>query len=228
MRDKLIGWGIPEKRIFYLPNGVDAERFSPPDPGQVDQLRKELRLGGNKVIGYIGSLSLPSHPVNLLIEAFQKVHESEERTILMLVGGGEDIDSLKNLSGQLGIADATRFCGRIPPGEVSLYYSASDVTVDPVYDNDAARGRSPLKIFESWAMGTPLITGDVGDRQNLLGKPPAGLLIQPGDRDAIEGAILRLIRDPNLITSLSSLGFDRVKIYSWDKLSRELETVYLS
>ena len=166
MRNKLLNWGIPPEKITYIPNGVDRNRFSNVKQGEVEALREELDLGSKKVVGYIGSLSLPSHPVNLLLEAFQEIQIKEENTILLLVGGGEDLTTLKSLSKDLGVSNATRFVGKVPPDKIPLYYALVDVSVDPVYDNEAAKGRSPLKLFESWSCGVPFVTADVGDRKS--------------------------------------------------------------
>jgi glycosyltransferase involved in cell wall biosynthesis len=226
MRDKLISWGIPAEKIQYLPNGVDRIRFSKTDPGEVESLRAELELGSKKVIGYIGSLSLPSHPVNLLLEAFHKIHEYDQNTILMLVGGGEDKILLNQLVQELGISQATRFCGRVLPEKIPLYYSLSDVSVDPVYDNDAARGRSPLKLFESWACGVPFVTADVGDRKSLLGDPPAGLLAQPGDPESLAESIQRVLSDKTLANSIVEAGKLKIRDYYWDELAIEFSKMY--
>ncbi len=227
MRNKLISWGIPSSKIIHLPNGVDRARFLIPNQDEVESLRQDLELGGKIVIGYIGSLSLPSHPVNLLLEAFQKVLEFDANAFLMLVGGGEDVFPLKNLAQELGISHATRFCGRVPPESVPLYYALADISVDPVYDNDAARGRSPLKLFESWACGVPFVTADVGDRKSLIGEPPAGLIAQPGNPESLADKIIQVISDPPVASSLQSRGFDRVKNYYWDKLANDLNKLII-
>jgi glycosyltransferase involved in cell wall biosynthesis len=228
MREKLISWGIPAELIFYLPNGIDRDRFSSPDPERVGKLRKELRLEGTKVVGYIGSLSESSHSVKLLLEAFRKIIERQSNSSLILVGGGEDIYRLKDFSQELGISHATRFCGKALPENVPLYYSLADVSVDPVYDNDAAKGRSPLKLFESWFCGVPFVTGDVGDRKMLLQDSRAGLLAQPGDPNSLADAICLVLSNPRLAHSLREEGKRKVKDYYWDHLVNDLENVYLN
>jgi glycosyltransferase involved in cell wall biosynthesis len=227
MHDKIISWRVSPNEIIYLPNGVDRARFSTPDPREVNSLRTDLNFDGKKVVGYIGSLSIPSHPVNILLEAFQKLNNLEPNTTLMLVGGGEDIDHLKNLGEELEISHVTRFCGRVSPEKVPLYYSLADVAVDPVYDNDAARGRSPLKLFESWVCGVPIVCGDVGDRRQLLGDPPAGVLTQPGNPDELAKAILSILENPMLAAELRQRGLERVNSYTWDNLAMNLNKEYL-
>jgi glycosyltransferase involved in cell wall biosynthesis len=218
--------GIPPERIFYVPNGVDRQRFVPPDPQDVVVLRKKLGLEGKEVIAFIGSLSLAGHPVNLLLKAFVNIHKMRPESILMLVGGGEDFDELQSQAKSLGIGDATIFCGRVLPEDVRMYYFLSNVSVDPVYDDGAARGRSPLKLFESWACGVPFVSADVGDRRNLLGDPPAGLLAQPGDPISLAEMVLRVLNNQALAQSLKQRGLERVKFYFWDELAVKMNSIY--
>jgi glycosyltransferase involved in cell wall biosynthesis len=226
MRANLIAWRVPPERIFFLPNGVERDRFPPSDPYEVASLRTHLGLDGKKVVAFIGSLSLPSHPVDLLFEAFLRIHRSDPETALLLVGGGEDYEALKRKALAMGLGDSVWFTGRVPPERTVLYYRAVQVSVDPVYDNDAARGRSPLKLFESWACGVPFVTSDVGDRRLLAGSPLAALLARPGDPGALAEAILQVLEHPGLAETLRARGLERVADYYWDRLAIELEAIY--
>jgi glycosyltransferase involved in cell wall biosynthesis len=228
MKENLIQWGVLPERIVYLPNGVDRERFSPPAPANVEILRKNLGLEKKKVIAYIGTLSLVSHPVDLLIEAFPIVKQTVPESVLLLVGGGEDIEKLKRQAREIGIIHDVHFCGRVPPDTVPQYYALADVSVDPVYDNPAARGRSPLKLFESWACGVPFVTADVGDRRQLMGNPQAGMLAHPGDPVSLAQDIIHVLSNPDQKEILARLGLEQVQKYYWDQLARIMESVYLS
>jgi len=139
----------------------------------------------------------------------------------MIVGGGDDFEQLLNLSCQLEIDQHTIFTGRISAEEIPAYYYISDVSVDPVFDNSVAKARCPIKMFESWACGVPFVTGDVGDRKRLLGSPPAGLLITPGDSEALADAIILLLNHPKMAQDLILKGFNRVKIYSWENHAKK-------
>lgn len=227
-RNRLEGLGVPPERISYISNGIDRERFLPPDPAELDRLREELGLAGKPVVAFIGSLSRPGHPVDLLFEAFNRVQHQAPESRLLLVGGGDDYPRLKELALQMGLGEKVVFCGRIPPERVGLYYRLAQVSVDPVLDDAAARGRSPLKLFESWACGVPFVSCDVGDRRRLLGDPPAGLLAQPGDADSLANAILQVLSDAKLSASVAQRGLARANDYYWDVLARQMEQVYLS
>ncbi len=225
-RDRLLGLGTPPEKIAYIPNGVAQARFAPPDPARVETACRELGLEGKQVVTFIGSLSLPGHPVDLLLEAFAQVRERQPGTVLLLVGGGEDYAQLQQQARAAGIGQHVIFAGRVPPQDVPIYYHLSDVSVDPVHDDDAARGRSPLKLFESWACGVPFATADVGDRQNLIGDPPAGLLAAPGDPASLAEAILKILQDSALARALRENGLARISDFYWARLAQQLDAVY--
>ena len=226
MRDKLRSWGVPADNIFYLPNGVDRKRFKEPDMGTVQGLRQDLRLGANPVIVYTGSMSLASHAVDLLLGAFEVLKVDRPDAILLLVGGGEDYTHLRSLAQTSDFSQDIKFTGRVPPDNVPDYYRLADVSIDPVYDNEAARGRCPLKLFESWACGVPFVTADVGDRSLIIGDPPAGLLSEPGDARSLANSILQILNDGDLAQEIRQRGLQRVAEYYWDVLGEHMDTIY--
>jgi len=221
-RDRLKHLGVDGNKIIYLSNGIDPMWLKPVDQDRVRQIRKDLDLEGKRVVAFIGSLSTPNHPVDLLVEAFNMARKSIPGLTLLLVGGGNAYQRLQSLVREMDLADAVRFTGRVKPDQVPLYYQIADVCVDPVMDDDAARGRQPLKLFESWVSGIPFITGDVGDRKQLSGDPPAVYLCRPSESRALAEAIIRVLCDEELRTQLRSQGLMRIHQYIWPDLARKL------
>jgi len=172
-QERNVALGFPEGKIVYVPNGVDRDRFAKVDPAKVQALRRKLGLESKKVVAYVGSMSLVSHPVDLLLEAFAVVRRRHSAAVLVLAGGGEDYDFLRRRAEELDLEESAIFVGRVKPKTVPYYLAMADVSADPVHDDLTARARSPLKLFESMAVGTPVVTGDVGDRRNILGAPPS-------------------------------------------------------
>jgi glycosyltransferase involved in cell wall biosynthesis len=226
MQDNLISWGVLKEKIVYLPNGIDPNRFPPPDLDAIENLRKQLNISDQKVVAYIGSISLTNHPIDLLLEAFPKVLQRVPDSKLMIVGGGEDLPLLKRIASKLEIQKHILFIGRVQPEEVYLFYGIADVVVDPVHDDDAARGRAPLKLLESWICRVPYVTADVGDRRKLLGEPLAGILVKPGDNNLLANEISGLLSKPQTKYEIRNLGQERVKLYYWKKLADSLSSKY--
>jgi glycosyltransferase involved in cell wall biosynthesis len=223
---RLIDLGVPPEKITYISNGVDRSRFPPTRAADLAELRQQLGLQGKQVVAFIGSLSRPGHPVELLFAAFRSVLNLHPESILLVVGGGDDFERLQAQAAEMGIGSSVVFTGRVPADQAWRYYHLADVSVDPVLDDGAARGRSPLKLFESWACGTPFVSCDVGDRKILLGDPPAGLLARPGDADSLAAALSAILEDAALAERCRQWGLQRVESYYWDVLVKDLEQAY--
>jgi glycosyltransferase involved in cell wall biosynthesis len=218
--------GVSEERIVYVPNGVERARFSPPPPADVEALRRQLELEGRRVVLYLGSMSLVSHAVDLLLESFVQVQRSVPNALLLLVGGGEDYEALQSQAEALGLGDAVRFVGRVPPESVPLYYVAAEISVDPVRDDWVARARSPLKLFESLAMGRPVVTGDIGDRRACLDDGRAGALVAPGSADALAEGFVQLLQESGVTSEMGRAAKSFGDRFAWDVLVHEVVRVY--
>lgn len=223
---RYVNLGVPSECIVHLPNGVDTARFGACDRATVEALRRKLALEGRKVIVYVGSMNMTNHPLDLLLEAFVQVSHLSPEAHLVLVGGGEDLDNLQRQAIRLGIADRLSFTGWVQPDEIPPYFVLAEMSVDPVRDDKVGRGRWPLKVMESLAMGVPVVTGDVGDRREMLANGKTGLLVRPGSALALAEGLLRLLRDEELRASLSSSCRQHVSRYSWDKLAQRVLSFY--
>lgn len=219
--------GIPTRRLFYLPNGADPTvRF--PTQEVLAGLRRSLRLEDKQVIVYIGALNLISHGVGLLLDAFAILLQRLPRAHLLVIGEGDDRAMLERQARRLGIDRAISFIGYVPPVAVGAWYQLGLCSVDPVYDDAVARARSPLKLVESLAAGTPVVTGDVGDRGEMLGHGTAGLLVQAGDALALASALERLCTDTVLRRDLRAGAREQSRRYQWDVLVHTCLNAYQS
>ena len=75
-------------------------------------------------------------------------------------------------------------------------------------------------------LGVPVVTGDIGDRREILANGEAGLLVQPGSAPALAEGMLHLLRDEELRVSLSSSCKLHVSRYSWGKLAQRVLNFY--
>ena len=214
--------GLPNDRVVYVPNGIAAERIAAPDPRKVAGLRSGLGLGDGPVAAYVGTLSQTTHNVGLLLEAFALVAARVPAARLLLVGDGEDRGMLEARAARLGLGPRVLFAGAAPYDLVPCYLALAACSVDPVADDPVARARSPLKIVESLAAGTPVVTGDVGDRAEVLGRD-AGVLVAPGSAAALADGIVALFEGG---APQASRVQARAADYRWDRLAGEWLKVY--
>lgn len=223
MADRLRRGGV--ERLVYVPNGADRDRLRRPKPAIESALREALGLTNRRVIAYAGTLALHNHPVDLLLAAFGQLAPDFPDLALLFIGGGEDLPDLRRRARDMGLADRVYFTGQLPHESVHSLLSLADLSVDPVHDDDVARARSPLKIFESMAVGVPIVTGDVGDRWALLADG-AGVVTIPGDATALAATIRVLLDDPARLRSAAHAAERAALRYDWSAIARRWMQVY--
>lgn len=215
--------GVP---LVYVPNGVDLAAYTRPPAAVLEGLRAALGLSGRRVVAYSGTLTLHNHPVDLLLDAFALLRRSVPDAALLLVGDGRDTARLRAQAAALGVAPHVRCTGYLPHQATRAYLALADLSVDPVCDNAVARARSPLKLFESMALGVPVLTGDVGDRALLLDYGRAGALVRPGDAAALAEAMRALLSDEARREALAQAARQHVQQYDWTALAERWLAVY--
>jgi glycosyltransferase involved in cell wall biosynthesis len=213
------------KKVVLVPNAASAERFQIPSKSAINDIRREHQLQKCSVVTYVGSMNLKNHPVDLLLEGFTKVIEVIPRAVLVLIGGGADLSVLKEQAVNMGISNNSLFVGRVLPKDVPAYYALAEVSIDPVRNDEIAQARSPLKLYESLAVGTPVVTGDVGDRRQIVGGNEE-MLVKPGDADALGIRISNLLGDAELLARLRKWALDHQKQFYWESRIEEFTHIY--
>jgi glycosyltransferase involved in cell wall biosynthesis len=226
LRDRVMARGVDPAHVVVVPNGVDLARFTPVPSRYTDALRTALGLDGRRVIAYAGTMSLQNHPVDLLLEAIPRLLRHEPRTTLLMIGDGEDRAALQRWCEHAGIDPSVRWTGYVERPLLRALMGCAALSVDPVHDDDVARARSPLKIFESMALGVPVVTADVGDRRALLGDDRAGLVVRAGDPGALADGIAHLLDDRATLQSKAAYAREHVQAYDWDVLAERFKQVY--
>lgn len=130
----------------------------------------------NRYLVYVGNLSRQAHALDLLLLALSM---RTTRCPLVIAGSGHEKSALYQYAHDLGIASDCIWLGAIPASHVAPLVRGAVASIDPIRPTAAAAARFPLKILESLAVGTPVITSPDGDRAALVGD--AGLLVPAGD-----------------------------------------------
>jgi glycosyltransferase involved in cell wall biosynthesis len=212
--EKYLSIGVPQEKLIYLPHGIiNTKEYN---SVFLHNKLKEYNLFEKKIIVYAGSISSWSHDLDLLLDSFYLVKQKCPNAILLVVGRGESISDILRKSKHLGVNDSLLYLGWKPHHEIGLYYKIAHVAVDPVKNNPAGRYSVSLKIFDSIAYKTPLVTVDVGDRKKILGDPPCALIVPPDDPFAFSDAILSILSNEELRITLMQRMNDLKQKYSWD------------
>ncbi|MBI5033463.1 MAG: glycosyltransferase family 4 protein [Chloroflexi bacterium] len=221
--------GYPRDRIYLIPHGIDEERFAVLDRQDVaqtlDRLKQSLGITPkDRVIVYVGSMSLVLHAVDILMEAFVMILKSEPSAFLLMIGGGEDYDALREMARRLGIESRVCFVGKVDSAQVPYYYRLGEVSVDSRRDSAVAQASLPLKVLESIATGIPCVATDTGDTGKVL--DGAGKIVTPGDANALAQGILEIVNNPQVVEQMRTVAMTLRHQYSWNILAQRLLKIY--
>jgi len=204
----------PWEKFRLIYNGVDLERFRPVDKGAA---RRALGLSQGPVVGTVAAL-VPVKGLEYLLEAAHIVRSEVPEVVLTIAGGGALEGTLRRRAKDLGVE--VRFLG--PREDVSLVLSALDVFVLPSLSEGMG-----LSLMEAMAAGLPVVATEVGGVPELVVDGETGVLVPPGDPDALAGAILDCIGDREKAVEMGRRGKERVcALFSLPRMIQEHEALY--
>lgn len=163
-------------------------------------LREELGIDGDsELIVYSGSLSTWKNDLELLLEGFASVADDRPLASLLVVGGGDELDSLRKYANDIGIPDdRVEFTGHVPQTKVFEYLGTADVGVVPLTDRDriASRYTSPLKLYEYLVSGLRVVASDVPSIASATADVDAVTRYEPGNREDLSRGLLEALDAP--------------------------------
>jgi PEP-CTERM/exosortase A-associated glycosyltransferase len=190
LRGDLIARGFAPERIGVMPNGVDLTLFGEAIVRD-GALAQQLELGEGPVIGFIGSF-YDYEGLDDLISAMPGLIAGHPDARLLLVGGGPKEAALRSQAQVSSAANAIRFIGRVPHGEVKRYYSLCDVMAYPRKRSRLTDLVTPLKPLEAMAQGRLVAASDVGGHRELVSDGATGILFPPDDPNGCAAALSSL------------------------------------
>ncbi|HZU74774.1 MAG TPA: glycosyltransferase [Acidimicrobiales bacterium] len=207
-----------EDRIEIVPLGVDHAFFS---PGRRSQARRAVGLPAEgAMLLFLGRIQ-PLKGADLAVAALAELGRPD--AFLVVVGGPSggagvhEMERLRKLAAELGVAHRVWFVPPQPHELVSSYYRAADVCVVP------SRSESfGLVALESAACGTPVVASAVGGLRQLVRHGETGLLVERRSPAAFAAALRSVLDDPGRARAMAA-GAARMALgYSWATAAERL------
>lgn len=211
-------FGVSAERIAVVPLGVGPE-FYPESPATRDAVRARLASGREGFILFCGSLE-PRKDVPTLLGAFARLHDARDRYRLVLAGGGGRASpEVTGLVAALGLEEAVALEGYLEVAELRALYAAAALFVLPsLYEGFG------LPVLEAMACGAPVVAANTSSLPEVVGD--AGLLVRPGDPEALAEAMARVLGDPDVAADLRRRGLERAKRFTWEETAARTLAVY--
>jgi glycogen synthase len=209
----LVERGHDPSRISIVPNGVDLGLFGDP-PARDPVLAGRLGLTNNgkpcPVIGFIGSF-YDYEGLDILIAAMPLLIARHGDARLLLVGGGPCEAALRAKAASSPAAQAIRFAGRVPHGEVERYYALTDILAYPRKRSRLTDLVTPLKPLEAMAQGKIVAASGVGGHLELIEDGKTGKLFAADDPAACADALAWLLSHRKGWPAIRQRGHDHVR-----------------
>ena len=185
VHDRLVRAGVVRRKVCTIPNGIDIDRFANAAPS----LRAELGTS-DPIVGFAGRL-VEEKGGQVLLHAAQQVLRTRSNSIFVFVGDGPRRRSWHDLSSRLGIADHVVFTGA--RNDMAEVYASCDIVVLP-----SLVEAMPMCLLEAMAAGKPVVASAVGSIPDIITPEKTGLLVAPGDSNALARSILAVLNDSDL------------------------------
>jgi glycosyltransferase involved in cell wall biosynthesis len=210
-------------KIYYLPNGVDLERFN-----ITNKVEAKQALSYNANDQLILSVAAFYEQKNqlILLEAFLKVSKYNSNAKLLLIGVVYDdiyyqkiLDFISNykLDNKVSIMKNLTFDSK----QLTLAYEASDVFVlASKYETFG------IVILEAWAAKTPAICAEVGGMKKFVKNKENSLFFDLNNTKDLEKKINTLLEDKKFHDFLANNAFNAVQDYSWKNISVKIQEIY--
>lgn len=177
----------PAPRV--IPNGVVVQATST----QAEAARRELGIDSDtRLVVHVGNIR-PHKGHSNLIEAIARLGKLRHDVMVVSIGGEkyrDDLERVRKEAAEAGVNDQLRFLGRRT--DAQSFLAAADVVVNPA-DVEGL----PVSVLEALALSKPVVATEVGGVPSVIEHGKSGLLVQPGDPQALAEAIDHALTSPD-------------------------------
>ncbi|MFQ5896740.1 MAG: glycosyltransferase [Candidatus Methylomirabilia bacterium] len=196
IRQRVLEAGVNPAKVVAIPAGVDLEEFSPGTGGE--RIRTTFSLQP-PVVGSVAMFrGSKGHPE--LLEGLKAVRREFPDATLLLVGDGIRRAWVEDRARALGLREAVRFTGFRQ--DVPDLLRAMDCFVLSSIRTEGV----PQSLLQALATELPVVASAVGGIPEVIQHQVTGLLVSPGDAEALAQGILTVLRDPDSATRRAKAG----------------------
>ena len=206
-------------RIRVIPNSVNLETFA--SDGSREDARRELGIAENQFLWLAAGRLAAAKDYPTMLGAFAVLTDRCPQAMLAIAGDGPLRGEIKSLVQQMGLAERVRLLGL--RSDVPRLLQASDALV-----LSSAWEGMPVVVLEAMASRRPVVATSVASIPEMLEDGISGLLVPPGDSEALADAMVKLMdADPEDRRAMTEKAYERVRTtYSEDVVIGQWESLF--
>lgn len=218
LKEEIIRYGVPSKKILVNPNGVDPQRYHPGIDGS--RIRKQYGLEDKTVVGFIGTFG-NWHGAEVLAKAAVLLAgeiKTKPDIHFLFIGDGVKLPLTRQIIQEGNIENRVTFTGMVPQEQGPEYLAACDILVAPHVPNPDGSPffGSPTKLFEYMAMGKGIVASNLDQIGEVLKHEQTAWMVEPGNVSDLAQGILSLVNNKGLREKLGANARREVlEKYTW-------------
>jgi glycosyltransferase involved in cell wall biosynthesis len=200
---------LPSAEIDVIPNGVDLERFF---PSKTVRRKDELKLVTVGRLSGTKRIEMVICAVDIFIKQGYKVR-------FLIVGGGAEEKSLRQLIAEKNLAPFIKLTGRVEPEKMPDFYRDSDIYISATMQEGMSNA-----MLEAMASGLPIITTRCEGVDELIDKN--GVIVEQAGIEPIAEAIKKLADDNGAHEQMSIEARKKAEQFSWENAANNYLSCY--
>lgn len=189
--------------IPIIPNGVDLDKYTVPER---DWSSPRL-LSVGRIVHQKG--------LDLGLRALSQLQDLDWHW--SIAGDGPQLENLKSLANELGIADRVTFLGWQSREELTKQYQVANIFLFP-----SRHEGMPNAVLEAMACGLPVVATRIAGNEELVVEDETGLLVPTESVGELRDALRKILSNPNLRKQMGLASRRRVEEnYSWKKVAEQ-------
>lgn len=210
-------YGIPAEKIEVVHNHFDPSGLIPEDGANAYGYLYEMKKHGYRVISSVGRLTVQKGLPNLL-KAFKEVVARAPKTLLLMVGSGEQRNELIGLAGELGIGCNVLFADFQRGKGYRDAYAVADLFVMPSISEPFG-----LTALEALGYGTPILVSKQSGVSEMITN---SLQIDFWDTNELANKMTAVVTNDSLRDELHANGYREYLRHSWDDSADKTMDIY--
>jgi glycosyltransferase involved in cell wall biosynthesis len=236
-KEYMIGKGVPERKVTYIPYGTDVDMFNPAVDGS--SIRAELGLQEEFIVLYAGALG-QANDIDTLLRAAERLSNREnsekenfsgssvdsvakQKIRFVLFGDGKERPRLEAEAERMGLSNVI-FAGVRAKKDMPRVVASADACLAILQDIPMFHTTYPNKVFDYMAAGRATVLVIDGVSRQLIEESGGGVYVQPGDDEMLAKTILELSKDPKRVQGMGQSAREYLVQYldRRDKLNETL------
>ena len=215
-----IGLPAVRERVETIPLGTDPVLFRP--GVRQDEVRQRYGLQGRRWLLSVARLTRHKG-LDSGIAALAAVSGEYPDLGYCIVGAGDELAALQQLTSDLGMADRVRILTNVPDGDLPALYNCADIYLGlSRLMNQRVEGFG-ISLLEAGACGIPVLATRTGGIPDAVRDGDSGLLVEPDRPEELVAALRRLLGDRALAERLGAGGRRAVEqFFNWDRVASDV------